>query len=790
MKNFLPVLLLFFSSFLFGQQVLYDFEKAETSTTFQIFGGNLEGVIAGSIPNPDPSGENTSANVLEAKKAADAPTWGGMFANPKPKDGINCENGGQVCMDVWMDHIGKISLKLETADPNDPNNYRQQVANTKVNQWERICFDLGANSLDGNMTPATGKIYTGLVIFPDFGTAGNGTEQVYYIDNITIPDQPTNIVCTTLYDFETPETSVEAPYFGSDKEGTSTTVAPNPNVSGVNTSGNVMHYIRGGNAQTWAGAAIVLDTILNTNDVYNICIKFLSDNEANMTLKLEMATFDNPENWIGTVQYTTPGQWQDLCFDIRLPSFEGAMTPGILKDYLKIILFPDFGKPGNGSDVDFFLDDIIVKSDKTPKNYDVTFAVDMKGSGVSFNTMYISGSFNGWNGESNPLSDADGDGIWTTTINLPPGKIEYLFTYDNWAGFESFNGTDVCTTPVSAQFKNRVYNVSKEDVLNPVCFNSCYACGNSVNLTWNLNMSQETVSGDGVFLAGGAYFGHGNFPMKDEDGDGTYSITLRREKGFTTHYTFINGICLPDWSCKENIAGQDCADPNNFNDRFLEPTFEDVTFNTCFAKCTTDGSCVGAEPQNVTFNVDMSKETVSGGLFLAGGAINGWNPTATEMTDTDGDKIYSVQVQLLPGLYEYKYVNGSQWESLASGLPCTITDPSGQFVNRLLILPQTDTILNAVFFGSCDLSTATDDEAFGPQGLTVYPSPAGEYIEIGTGNIIKGTANITDLSGRNLATSGINGQKTSVHVGHLTPGIYFVKVVSGGNTAIRKFVKN
>ena len=42
----------------------------------------------------------------------------------------------------------------------------------------------------------------------------------------------------------------------------------------------------------------------------------------------------------------------------------------------------------------------------------------------------IAGDFNGWNPQANPLEDPDGDGIWTGTLNLEPGKYEYMFVID------------------------------------------------------------------------------------------------------------------------------------------------------------------------------------------------------------------------------------------------------------------------------------------------------------------------------------------------------------------------
>lgn len=45
----------------------------------------------------------------------------------------------------------------------------------------------------------------------------------------------------------------------------------------------------------------------------------------------------------------------------------------------------------------------------------------------------VVGSFNDW--EPTPLSDEDGDGIWTARVSVPPGRYEYAFVIDGrWWG--------------------------------------------------------------------------------------------------------------------------------------------------------------------------------------------------------------------------------------------------------------------------------------------------------------------------------------------------------------------
>jgi len=49
-------------------------------------------------------------------------------------------------------------------------------------------------------------------------------------------------------------------------------------------------------------------------------------------------------------------------------------------------------------------------------------------------TVAIAGDFNNWDPQTNTLEDPEGDGIWTGTLNLKPGRYEYMFVMDgeNW----------------------------------------------------------------------------------------------------------------------------------------------------------------------------------------------------------------------------------------------------------------------------------------------------------------------------------------------------------------------
>jgi hypothetical protein len=54
-------------------------------------------------------------------------------------------------------------------------------------------------------------------------------------------------------------------------------------------------------------------------------------------------------------------------------------------------------------------------------------------------TVAIAGDFNGWNSQANILEDPDGDGIWTGTLKLEPGRYEYMFVLDGEKWFPDPN---------------------------------------------------------------------------------------------------------------------------------------------------------------------------------------------------------------------------------------------------------------------------------------------------------------------------------------------------------------
>ena len=544
---------------------------------------------------------------------------------------------------------------------------------------------------------------------------------------------------TTILDFESDSTSTTFQYFGSTLEGQLNALIANPDPSGINTSDTVAELIKPAGAQTWAGAfsnpdpATQID-LTGGNEIY---IKVWTSSPGNLALKFENGT---QANWINTVQINDTMQWVELTFDSEQNSEEDPFTPASGGIYDRVVVFFDFGESPT-ADRTYYFDDLRVE-EVILEPVDITFSVDMNEYPDSFGNVFVSGTFNGWSGNANMLDDSDGDGVWSGTVTgILPGSHEYKFQVDEWNNQEFFGGFEPCTVvDPSGQFVNRSLVASADDTLATVCFGSCFACGQGVQITFNVGQGGITLSPDGLFVAGGGNFGiPGDFPLSDDDMDGVHSITLERQVGFSSFYTFANGAC-GDFSCKENIAGQSCANPENFNDRFLPPVMSDTTINTCFGLCTDTTDC-GTQNAMVTFTVDMTNYADSFGTVFLSGNFNGWSGNGNPLTD-NGDGTWSTTIELVAGDYEYKF-QLDEWtvqEQFTDGDPCTITDPSGQFINRALTVGGEDQDV-CYFWNTCDMCETASPMVSFTVDMSDYSDPFTTVFLSGNFNEWSGNAN-------------------------------------------------
>ena len=84
-------------------------------------------------------------------------------------------------------------------------------------------------------------------------------------------------------------------------------------------------------------------------------------------------------------------------------------------------------------------------------------------------------------------------------------------------------GTITLNTPGTYQYDCSIGSHAANGMVGTIIVE---AAASTVDVTFNVNMANETTSPDGVFLAGGADFGvAGDNLMSDDDGDDIWTIT-------------------------------------------------------------------------------------------------------------------------------------------------------------------------------------------------------------------------------------------------------------------------
>jgi len=90
-----------------------------------------------------------------------------------------------------------------------------------------------------------------------------------------------------------------------------------------------------------------------------------------------------------------------------------------------------------------------------------SFSIDMSEYSGEFKTVNLSGNFNNWCGDCALMTDEDGDGIYTGTMKVTEGEIEFKFSLDNWGVQEELeagsNGTKT-----TGQYTNRVLTIDAQ----------------------------------------------------------------------------------------------------------------------------------------------------------------------------------------------------------------------------------------------------------------------------------------------------------------------------------------
>lgn len=410
----------------------------------------------------------------------------------------------------------------------------------------------------------------------------------------------------------------------------------------------------------------------------------------------------------------------------------------------------------------------------------VTFNVNMKQYTGSFTNVYVSGTFNSWSGNSNQLTDADGDKIYSGTFDITADSIEYKFSLDNWAAEEKLTSGTECTK-TSGNFTNRFVKISGSKVLPNVCWESCSECTNDV--TFKVDMNKYKGGSFTTVFVNGSFNGWcgGCNPLSDADKDGIWEVKLPLPQD-SIEYLFT----LDQWTVKEAMKeGSSCTKTTaGYTNRFLKISGATVLNAICFESCE---SCANTkEKANVTFKVDMSNYN---GTFTAvniNGSFNSWCGTCNPMTDANNDKVYEISLPLNAlDTFEYLFTLDG-WavkETFQGGEGCTKT--TGNFTNRLLTVAK-DSTLPSYCWESCGICLSAGNKNISNRGIQVYPNPTNSNINVFAQftEAVNGNISIIDVLGQEVYRASFTGNSvnSTIDMRALKSGVYMAVIQTGKHT--------
>jgi hypothetical protein len=417
-KNLLIFAMLMAMTGFVRAQVIADYECIPMNV---MMGGADDQSSMTVVPNPDPSGINTSAYVVKFVRDKDGIPWEGFWsALPTP---VDVTVNKYVHVKVWKPRISPIKFKLEGGAAGTLE-MASTTAQTSTGTWEDMVFDF---------TSKTGT-YPVIAFMPDFADPVNLTDDiVIYFDDIVVNNNPAPN-SPAVYIIEDYEIMPLNYMLGPPTDLSSMTLFPNPDKSGINTSSYVIKFVRDKDGVPWGGFWSTTPVDVSTNKYMHV--KVWKPRISPVKFKIEGGAAGTLEQ-ASTGPQTSTGRWEDMVFD-----FTSKTGP-----YPIIALMPDFEDPLTlTEDMVMYFDDIILNNDPNPFVPEVIMNVDMHGSGLAAGEkVWVAGSFGGiygtWNEPStnpnNELTDPNNDSIYSITMSLPAGTYYYkFFKGSGWNGGE------------------------------------------------------------------------------------------------------------------------------------------------------------------------------------------------------------------------------------------------------------------------------------------------------------------------------------------------------------------
>ncbi|MDZ4824427.1 MAG: T9SS type A sorting domain-containing protein [Flavobacteriales bacterium] len=428
----------------------------------------------------------------------------------------------------------------------------------------------------------------------------------------------------------------------------------------------------------------------------------------------------------------------------------------------------------------------------------VRFRVDMTMETVDAGGVHVAGDF------QNPDGGPDGD--WdpsTCELTDPAGNGATDNVYEGWYNvgtlstfeykFVNGNSWDTGTPesftegPCLADNDNRFENISQLNTVLPVyCFNSCDACSEPVNVTFSVDLNTSCMDYDteGVNLMGTATDWNNGLPMDDSDNDNVYMLTLALQPG---DYEYKFRVGTTGW---EGLANRLLT---------VVPEMPQVLPEVCFG--STDPCGPSFPPADVTFEVKESTANPVGAghsMWLMGDFTN-WQGNAIEMTDDDGDNIWTHEIQdFCPQNASFKFAVGLdtlntsfEWVEESADFSaiggCGVDN--GTFSdNRFFERTDAGPLSFCYIFDTCQPCVVSVEENVVVNGLNIFPVPAEDILNVTFESVTNQAVVLTMVNqlGQDVISQKSNAiqglQTIAMNINHLSTGLYTLEISNGITT--------
>ena len=372
-----------------------------------------------------------------------------------------------------------------------------------------------------------------------------------------------------------------------------------------------------------------------------------------------------------------------------------------------------------------------------------------------------------------------GSGSTTGTVSILGQVAGTVVTY------YLFTSTFTLTNPLSIEADLATLNLENNDGSN-YSYTVASAPVATVNVTFRVNMSLQTVSANGVHIAGTFNGFSTTANQLTSVGAGLYETTVAIEENTTVRYKFINGN---SFSVQENVPAA-CGVDNGAGglDRNLTVFAEPLVLPTvCFSSCT---NCPVIASAPITFRVNMTGQTVGANGVQLAGTFNNFSATATPMALTTNNVYEAIVAIDTTATIQYVFINGDTFatqETVPSD--CGVNNGFGGF-NRNLVVPNTATTLPTVCFSSCADCIGVGINQFSNLESSIFPNPSNGLIFITNASKIKEVIVMESIGKEILYFTNQSENNLSIDLSGFPQGIYFVKLVKDNSVDLKKIIKN